>query len=262
MQSGFYAGTGGMVSQFHKLETITNNLANLNTTGFKRDEKIFGDYMRMAKDSHDELPLQNHTRESSKFYNRTMTRVPQVVDEYSDFSMGSMKQTHNPLDLALAKDDVFFVVEAPDGFHLTRDGSFTTNENGQLVTRQGFAVLDTDLRPIEIDMNENIAFDKAGAFMNGNNDGELLVVQPENLRTLQKMGNGLYKITDQNELVSAEDLNVVRQGYLEGSNVNAVLEMSSLIEANRMVGMYQKVMDTQMNQLNRDAIEKLATNRA
>jgi flagellar basal-body rod protein FlgF len=261
MQSGFYSGTGGMVSQFHKLETITNNLANLNSTGFKRDEKIFGDYLRIAKDSHDQLPLENHTRDSSKFYNRTVTRVPQVVDQYSDFSMGALKQTHNPLDLALSEEDLFFVIETPEGFRLTRDGGFTTNQDGELVTKSGFRVLDTNLRPMEVDMNQNIAFDKSGAFKNGLNNGDLLIVRPENLRTLEKTGNGMYKIGDDNELISAEEKNAVRQGYLEGSNVNAVLEMTGLIEANRMVGMYQKVMDTHMNQLNRDAIEKLASNR-
>jgi flagellar basal-body rod protein FlgG len=260
MQGGFYSGTGGMVAQFNKLNTVTNNLANLNSAGFKRDSDIFGDYLRIAKEERDELPIDNQTKDGAEFYHRATVRVPHLVDQYSDFSLGAMKQTGNKLDLALSEPDLFFVVESPSGFNLTRNGTFTTNSDGELVTKDGFRVLNTNLEPITIDMNQDIQVDKSGTYVNGNNDGTLLVVRPENLRTLEKEGSGLFKIGDENELISAEDQMAVRQGYLEASNVNAVLEMTSMIEANRMVGMYQKVMDTHMNQLNRDAIEKLARN--
>jgi flagellar basal-body rod protein FlgF len=261
MQGGFYSGTGGMVAQFTKLETVTNNLANLNSAGFKKDNNIFGDYLRVAQEKHDDLPLKNQTKDGARFYHRATTRVPQVVDQYSDFSLGTVKQTNNQLDLALSEPDIFFVVESPEGFMLTRDGSFKTNSNGEIVTKDGFPVLNSNLRPIELDMQEKTTFDKSGSFINGANEGSLLIVRPENLRLLEKQGSGLYKVSDDNELISAEDQMGVVQGYLETSNVNAVVEMTSMIEANRMVGMYQKVMDTHMNQLNRDAIEKLGANR-
>jgi len=261
MQSGYYSATGGMVAQFNKLDTTTNNLANLNTAGFKRDEMIFGDYLRMAQNKRDVLPLENHTQDSARFYNRTITRVPQVVDEYSDFSVGAMKQTFNPLDLAITEKELFFTVQTPAGNRLTRNGAFTTDANGFLVTKEGFKVLDSNLRPITIDLNQEINFDKNGAFVNGTNSGQLMIVRPEDLRTLQKEGSGLFKIQDENEIVLSEENMAVRQGYLETSNVNAVIEMTHLIEANRMVSMYQKVMDTQMNELNRDAIDKIATTR-
>ncbi len=261
MQSGFYSATGGMVSQFHVLDTTTNNLANLNTAGFKRDEMIFGDYLRLAKDKQDELPLQNQTVDGAKFYHRATTRVPQIVDRFSDFSVGTMKQTYNPLDLALVDKELFFAVATPEGNRLTRNGSFTTNQDGFLITHDGYQVLDRRGRPIEIDLNAEVRFDKNGIYLNGGNSGELMIVRPENLRTLQKEGSGLFSIADQNEIVHFENSLAVEQGYVETSNVNAVLEMGRLIETNRMVGMYQKVMDTQMNELNRDAIEKLASAR-
>ena len=258
MQSGFYSATGGMVAQFNRLDNTTNNLANLNTAGFKRDEMIFGDYLRLAKEKRDNLPLENHTKDSAKFYHRTITRVPQVVDQFSDFSVGAMKQSFNPLDLALTEKEYFFVVSTPAGNRLTRNGAWTTDSEGYLVTKEGFKVLDERMRPIQIDLSKNITFDKNGAFTNGDNTGQIMIVRPENLRTLQKEGNNLFRIGDERELIHYPDSLAVRQGYIETSNVNAVIEMSHLIEANRMVGMYQKVMDTQMNELNRDAIEKLA----
>ena len=262
MQSGYYSATGGMVAQFNKLDTTTNNLANLNTAGFKRDEMIFGDYLRLAQNKRDNLPLENHTKESAKFYNRTTSRVPQVVDEFSDFSVGAMKQSFNPLDLAISEKEYFFAVSTPAGNRLTRNGAFTTDAEGYLVTKEGFQVLDEKLRPIQIDINQNITFDKNGAFTNGDNTGQIMVVRPENLRTLQKEGNGLYAVGDTKEIVHYPDTLAIHQGYIETSNVNAVVEMTHLIETNRMVSMYQKVMDTQMNELNRDAIEKLATTRS
>jgi flagellar basal-body rod protein FlgF len=262
MQSGYYSATGGMVAQFSKLENTTNNLANMNSAGFKRDEMIFGDYLRLAQDKHNDLPLENHTKDSAGFYHRATTRVPQVTDQFSDFSLGAMKQTFNPLDLAIGGDkELFFVVETPEGNMLTRNGSFTTDGEGNMVTKDGFPVLDTNLNPINIDLSKEVVFDKNGNYTNGTQDGSLLIVRPENLRTLEKEGNGLFSIGDQNELVSEQDGLAIQQGFLETSNVNAVVEMSHLIEANRMVSMYQKVMDTQMNDLNRDAIEKLGNSR-
>jgi len=262
MQSGYYSATGGMVAQFHRLNTTTNNLANMNSAGFKRDEMIFGDYLRVSQDKRDNLPLENHTKDSARFYNRSTTRVPQVVDQFSDFSVGTIKQSSNTLDLAITEKELFFAVSTPNGNRLTRNGAFTTNSDGILVTKEGFKVLDASMKPIEIDLSQNIGFDKNGEFTNGDNTGSLMVVQPENLKTLQKEGNGLFKLPDENEFISVEESLSIRQGYLETSNVNAVIEMSHLIEANRMVSMYQKVMDTQMNELNRDAIEKVGSTKS
>jgi flagellar basal-body rod protein FlgG len=131
-----------------------------------------------------------------------------------------------------------------------------------MVTKEGFKVLDEKMKPIVIDLNAEVTFDKNGALANGDNISQLMVVRPENLQTLQKDGSGLYSIGDENEMIHYGETTAVQHGYLETSNVNAVIEMSHLIEANRMVGMYQKVMDTQMNELNRDAIEKVAVTRS
>ncbi len=270
MQTGYYASAAGMVAQFNRLDTISNNLANVNTAGFKEDNLIVGDFMRLYKEARDTLPNKNHSEDAAKFINRTMTRAPQIVDGYTDQSVGVMQKTANPLDFALSQEGLFFVVKTPEGLKLTRDGSFTKNEAGVLVTKQGYEVVADDY----FDVGGNIAFapqdntieaDKNGQIntnvpntINFAPNKKLFIANPQNLSLLKKEGNGLYSIDDIARLKPIAESGAVRQGFVEKSNVNAVKMMTSLIETNRLVGMYQKAMDTQMNEMNRDAIDKLA----
>lgn len=264
MQSGFYSATGGMVVSFNKLDTVTNNLANLNTNGFKRDDLIVGDFMRLYQEKRDELPLDNHTRDSAQFFNRSMDRVPHIVADFTKHETGALQQTGNKFDFSLKRDDLFFAVKTPAGVRFTRDGAFTLNEEGILTTKQGHPVLPANYFEQEQFMqfdSENGAphVDNAGrVFVENNEAGQFMLAQPQDLTRLKKEGNALYIPADERTFSIAKESNAVAQGFLEKSNVNAVKEMTSMIEAHRMLGMYQKVMDTQMNDLNRDAIEKLA----
>lgn len=273
MQTGYYAAAGGMVAQFNRLDTIANNLANVNTSGYKKEGLITGDFMRLYKEARDELPLENQTIEGAQFFNRAMVRVPHIVESYTDQSMGQFQQTGNSLDFALQREGLFFAVETPAGIRLTRDGSFTLDENGQLVTKQGYKVLSSDYKQntqgavfsteeskIETDRNGQISVLLPGTTQMAQKM-KLLVVQPENINRLQKVGDNLYMADSADALMPLEESGAVVQGAVEKSNVNAVNEMVAMIEANRMVGMYQKAMDTQMNDMNRDAIEKLAVTR-
>lgn len=125
MQSGYYSSAAGMVTQFNRLDTIANNLANVNTVGFKEDNLVVGDFMRLYKEARDELPNANHSEDGAEFINRTMTKAPQIVDAYTDHSIGNMQQTDNSMDFALSREGLFFLVKTPQGVRLTRDGSFT-----------------------------------------------------------------------------------------------------------------------------------------
>ncbi len=270
MQAGYYSATAGMVTQFNRLDTIANNLANVNTTGFKEDNVVVGDFMRVYKEARDNLALDNNTKEGAAFINRTMTRAPQVVDEYTDFSVGTMQQSSNPLDFALSREGLFFAVKTPQGVRLTRDGSFTKNDEGKLVTKQGYEVLPADYfksgnsinlneedTVIEVDKNGQIYANIPGTAQLAQKS-KLFIAQPEDLSKLQKEGDNLYKMDNITSLTSLESTGALQQGFTEKSNVNAVSMMTQMIETNRLVGMYQKVMDTQMNDMNRDAVEKLA----
>ncbi len=269
MQTGYYSSAGGMVTQFNRLDTIANNLANVNTAGFKQDNLVVGDFMRVFKEARDELSLENNSKDAAQFLNRTMTRVPRIVDSYTDHSVGSMQKTSNSLDVALSREGLFFAVETPQGVRLTRDGSFSKNDEGQLVTKQGYLVLSNDFQSggkinlsagdsaIEIDKNGQIYTNIPNSVQLTQNS-KLFIAQPQNINALKKEGDNLYRFEDISTLKSMDSSGAVVQGFVEKSNVNAVHMMTQMIETNRLVGMYQKVMDAQMNDMNRDAIEKIA----
>ena len=269
MQTGYYAATGGMVAQFNRMDTIASNLANANTTGYKRDQLITGDFARLFKTVQSELPIANNTEAAAQYLNRSLSRVPQITDAYTDQTLGSMQRTDNTFDLALGKEGQFFAVRTPQGIRLTRDGTFTMNDEGKLVNKQGHEVLASDKTPITfnpqdsvitIDKNGQISTNVPGSTQMVANK-KLLVVEPQNIRMALKEGNNLYMPDAADPLTPLTESGNVMQGFVEKSNVNAVNEMIALVESNRLVGMYQKAMDSQMNDLNKDAIEKLAVTR-
>ena len=114
---------------------------------------------------------------------------------------------------------------------------------------------------MQTDANGKISVNIPGGvkFVNGKN---LYIAAPDNLRKLQKEGSNLYSYDQTDPLKAQSETGSVKQGFIEKSNVNAVDMMVKMIESNRLVGMYQKVMDTQMNDLNSDAINKLAVTKA
>lgn len=270
MQTGFYASAAGMVTQFNRLDTIANNLANVNTVGYKEDDVVVGDFMRIYQEARDELPNANNSEDGAAFINRTMTRAPQVVDGFTNHSVGTIQKTSNTLDFALSNEGVFFAVKTPEGVKLTRDGSFTQNDEGVLVTKEGYEVLPSDY----LQSAGNITFSQEDSIITVDKNGQistnvpntakftenkkLFIAQPENLANLKKEGGNLYAVEDLSKLQHVEESGALRQGYVEKSNVNAVKMMTQMIETNRLVGMYQKAMSTQMDDMNKDAIEKLA----
>ncbi len=278
MQNGFYSVTGGMVTQFNRLDQISNNLANMNTNGYKQRNHIIGDFMRIYQQKRDELPLQNHTKEAAKFLNRSINRVPRVVEEYTDFSMGPMEATGNPLDLALGDRDLFFAVETPAGVRLTRDGSFKLDEKGRMVTKEGYPVLPSayfrSRRPLTIPAEAaQIKIDGSGRveYMDPTAPDtpvyvdSLMIVRVDDMQSLKPEGENLFTLeggVKEADLHAVRGLSALKQGMIEKSNVNPVRQMTELIETNRLVEMYQKAMSAQMDDLNSDAINKLASIRA
>ena len=279
MQSGFYTVAGGMVTQFNRLDMISENLANVNTDGYKRRDAIIGDFMRIYQNRRDELPLANQTKAAAKFLNRSINRVPRLVEKYTDFRMGPMMKTGNPLDVALGEKNLFFAVETPSGIRLTRNGAFLLDEEGRLVTKEGYKVLSQSYfqnhRAITIPENAiNVSISKGGrieyldqtAMESPIHVDDLMVVRVDNLQDLKPEADNYFKIPgkafDQKNMNIVTDTDAVHQFMLEKSNVNPVRQMTALIETNRLVEMYQKAMDAQMNDMNQDAINKLASLRA
>ncbi|WP_104697266.1 MULTISPECIES: flagellar hook-basal body protein [unclassified Helicobacter] len=275
MQNGYYNAVGGMVTQFNRLDMISNNLANLNTNAFKRDDVIIGDYLRLYESYQHQLPLKNHTKESAKFVNRALDRVPIISQSYSDRSLGAMMETQNPLDFALNKENLFFAVKTPQGVFYTRDGSFVVGDDGFLSTKEGYRVLgrvgldgeEGILLPadsqVEVDHNGNIYVRNLDNEAIGASEAinAIAIVGFVNPKYLKKEGKNLYSYPQEKiqERLNLPNTQAVKQSFLEKSNVNAVIEMTNLIETNRLVDMYSKVLKTHMDDLNTDAINKLAT---
>lgn len=275
MQNGFYDATGGMVTQFNRLDVISNNLANTNTNGYKRDDVVIGDFLRLYEEYKHNLPLENHTREAAKFLNRSINRVPIVVEEYTDMGIGNFIKTENPLDVALSNDNAFFAIQTPNGVRYTRDGAFEINNEGILVTKQGYHVLSSE----GIDDGGYININEGGDVLEISKEGDIYirnlnnanignpeqigtiaVVSFQNLKYLKKIGNNLYENPPDriNERMNINNQKVLLNGFIEKSNINPVNEMTALISTNRLVDMYSKVMKTHQDDLNTEAIAKLA----
>ncbi len=270
MNNGYYSATGGMVTQMNRLDIVSNNLANLNTNGFKRDDVVIGDFLRIYQEKRDELPLRDQTKDAAQFLNRSIDRVPQISEEYTDKTLGAFMQTDNTLDFALNNKDYYFAIETPEGVRFTRDGSFSVSGNGTLVTKQGYPVL-----PREYFQNGQHITIPEGMRTSVDNDGNIYVGDPNtftdqqvfaNIATvrfknddyLQKEGGNLIKSLKEEDMEIVDNSGAVVQGFIEKSNVNAVNEMVALIETNRLVDMYSKVMKSHMDDLNTEAITRLA----
>ena len=261
MINGYYSAAGGMVTQFNRLNVISNNLANVNTPGFKQDDIIIGEYERIFSTKRDILPIQNNTKEAAKFINRNLNKVPIVVEEYTNYSIGNLQKTSNPLDIALKQKNSFFVIDS-NGEKLTRAGNFSINSEGYLINKDGYKILDINNNPIQIPLtSKKITIDNnANIYVDGTKIATLKIVSIDNLKTLKKIGNSMWQFDPNRAKIITT--NTTLQGFLEKSNVNPINEMSELIETNRLVEEYQKVMTTFMDDLNQEAINKLASVKA
>ncbi len=274
MIRGLYTGASGMVVQMHRLDTISNNLANVDLNGYKRDtaiNKAFPEILlrRMNDDGVYVFPL--GSVDSPPIVGRLGTGV-ELNEVFTVFSQGSLKQTENPFDLALEREG-FLSVLIPEGERYTRNGSFLLNDEGYLVTKHGEFVLGEN-GPIRLKKN-NFVIDQDGViYQNATFAGDprrlvsleenewenlervdrLKIVDFKRPRYLQKVGNSFWKDTEESgpaEIVFGGERPKVRQGYLESSNVNVVTEMVRMIEVQRTYEANQKIIQTHDSLLGR-----------
>lgn len=207
MDVGIYQAIRGSLIQGRRFDIITNNLANVGTTGFKKDVLTF------------DQALQEYVR--------------------TDLRQGNVRLTGNSLDIAL-EGDGFFKIKTPHGIRYTRNGNFCLNANGLLVTQNGDPVLGENGTILM--EGDDIAIDTQGRITVDETVVDTLsvarFVRPERLQK-EGLSYCIYN-GDEKEIVRPEDV-LVRQGYLEESNVMVVDEMSRMIETLRTYESYQKV---------------------
>ncbi|OHD28099.1 MAG: flagellar basal-body rod protein FlgF [Spirochaetes bacterium GWB1_66_5] len=266
MIRGLYTGASGMVVQMHHLDAVANNLANVDLSGYKRDtpvDKAFPEILlrRMNDDGVFKFPL--GSVDTTPIVGRLGTGV-ELNEVYTVFEQGPLKQTENPFDLAL-EGAGFLSIATEAGERYTRNGSFHLNDEGWLVTKHGEPVLGEN-GPLQLKKN-NFVIDQDGVvWQNGALAGDprelvsleqnewesmervdrLRLVDFEHPRHLKKVGNSFWEATEESGPASIpfQERPKVRQGFLEGANVNVVTEMVQMIEVNRSYEANQKVIQT------------------
>jgi flagellar basal-body rod protein FlgF/flagellar basal-body rod protein FlgG len=224
MSYGLYISAEGAMAQSQRLETIANNLANVDSAGFKRDLAVFR--ARYAEEIEQGLDVPG-SRSTNEVGGGVMVQAA-----LTDYSPGAYKRTEIPTDLAITGEG-FFVVQKGEQNVLTRAGNFMLTNTGTLVTQQGYPVLSDTGIPVVIDPTQGpwqITAD--GAIHQAGNITNLAVVQPQSLGDLAKLGENLFLPLAQPHPVPPA-ARQVQAGYLELSGVKPTTEMMEMIEASR-----------------------------
>lgn len=236
MIPGLYTTVAGMINQQIMMEVITNNLANVNTVGYKRDDLNFSGMLNNLMDP------------SYPYHKQSLDTVWEKF--VTDFSGGVIKSTDNPLDLAIDGDG-FFVIQHENGIRYTRSGNFSINNLGQLVTIDGYPVLGNN-GIIQV-QNGKLEIDGQGqVIVNGVLVDKLRIVDFPKPYQLVKGGYNTF-INSTNQPIQNSSA-VIKQGYIELSNANPIHEMVKMIETMRMYESYQKTI-----QLFNETLEKSNT---
>lgn len=265
---GLYTAASGMNVQQHRLDEIANNLANVDLNGYKKDtaiQKAFPELLvkRLNDDGMYKFPF--GSVDAAPIVGTLGTGV-ETNEVYTNFAQGPLKQTENDFDLAM-EGGGFMTVQTPQGERLTRNGAYLVNSDGYLVTKTGDFVLGEN-GPIKLKKN-NFVIDQDGSVWQNStfaSDDKRLVSQAENQweniekvdrlrivdvkreRYLQKEGNSYWRATDESgppQVIGPDGRPKIRQGFLEGANVNAVQEMVEMIEVNRAYDANQKTIQTE-----------------
>ncbi|WP_375159586.1 flagellar basal-body rod protein FlgF [Bradyrhizobium sp. RDT46] len=249
MQNALLIGLSRQMTLERQMDVIANNVANANTNGFKADHSLFEEY------------LNSNAREDN--FIGADRRVSYVQDRgtFRDVGPGPMEMTKNPLDLAIT-GDAYFAVQVNGGERYTRDGKFSLNSTGQLVTSDGNLVLGTGgpitFQPTDHDIN--IAPDGTITVLEGTARtdsirGKIKMVSFDDPAKLTKLGANLYDTGRATQQPATKS--TVEQGYVEKSNVNSVVEMTRMVEVMRSYTAVANLLQ-QQSDLHKSAIEKLA----
>ncbi|MBQ0039685.1 MAG: flagellar basal-body rod protein FlgF [Treponema sp.] len=250
MIRGWYIGASGMNAQQNRLDTISNNLANVDTTGFKKEIPVSKEFS--------ELLLRRTQADGIYKTNFGSCDVAPVIGSiglgvetnelYTDFQQGSFKNTDTKTDMALSGEG-FFVVETPSGERYTRNGNFHLGKEGILLTKEGYPVLGEN-GPIHVE-DDKFYVNQDGMIYNKEDNApvdRIKVVRFENERYLKKQGSSLWNTNDiagKAHIAEGDERPRFLQGYTETSNVNVVNEMVQMIEVNRAYEANQKTVQTQ-----------------
>ncbi len=245
MDNANYVALSRQITLQRELDISANNLANMNTTGFKFEQLLVNaQYGAPAFDDPIRTP-------ANFAYDNGVGR---------NFSQGTLTQTGSPLDVAIDGEGAFFTVQTANGTAYTRDGAFTLDAQGTLMDQNGNPVMG-DGGAITMDPKKGqpvisedgiISQDYQGQ---SERVGKLAIVRIANMSDLQKSGDGNYTLASNATAAPATDARV-RQGFLEASNVNPMVEITNLVKINRAYTSLANMIDQTTN-LSKSAVERL-----
>jgi flagellar basal-body rod protein FlgF len=241
MDNSVYVGLSKQLVLQRQFDIIANNIANADTSGFKVES------LAEAEDPQQPAFTLGGPQPVKFVMPNGLIR---------DFGQGALRKTDSPFDVALDGQG-FFQVQTPQGPRYTRDGRFRMDDTGRLVTEKGAPLLDDGGGEITLDPTKGQPSISADGIVSqqGLRIGKIGVVTFANLSTLEKVGDNLMQNTSNQTPTPATDVKV-RQGMLEGSNVNPILEMTRMIEVSRAYEQMAKMIDTQ-GDLSSQAIQTL-----
>ena len=243
MRDSTYSALFGALSNEMRMASIANNLANVNTTAYKKDQMAFHDtFTRFA---HDYLvDSKTFIRDKDMFPKGNIMAKPRLSSQQTDFSQGSLQKTGNPLDVALTGEG-FFKVQVGDEVLYTRAGNFLVDSAGTMMTQDGSPVF-VDGGPVILPPGANVEIDQAGTFsFNGEPAGSFDIVTFDNIGLMEKIGSNYYRPKEGENGAEREATDItVQQGFLEKGNVDVVTEMVGMIETQRAFTMYSKMIQT------------------
>ncbi len=230
-------GTETLLAHEQRMNQISNNLANVDTVGYKKENITFWEMMFTAADH--------------------KPRVGKALKIITDHQQGGIEATDNNLDFAI-NGNGFFRVQTPDGVRYTRNGNFTLNGEGQLTTLDGDLVLGQG-GAIALE-SDNIQVGTDGLIsVNGEVVNQLNLVTFDDFNSLEKDGLNMFRLTDENVQEQAVADPRIQQGYLEGANVSVITEMTEMIDLHRAYQTQQKAIQTinDVDQLSISRVGKL-----
>lgn len=244
MIRGLYTSGWSMLANTKQMDVVSNNLANVNTNAYKKDTVIYESFPEMmVKRINDSKSSHNPSARVGG-----MHLGNDVGEVFTYHTRGQLIKTDRNLDMALADSELaFFTVAVPlaDGNFVqryTRDGAFLLNADGQLVTNEGYFVMGEG-GIITLETEDFSVLDDGTILENGQEINKFLISEFENAEALQKIGENLVETTG---VVQNQEFNgVVKQGYIEQSNVNAINEMVNMITVMRAYEANQKVLQSQ-----------------
>lgn len=240
MENAITAGLARQIVLTHAMDATANNIANQNTAGFKSDHVAFREYISRI--------------EGDAAADPTVSLVYDP-DSYTDFSAGGLEPTYAELDFAIDGDG-FFAVETDAGVRYTRDGHFALNAFGELVTRDGARVLDPAGGAILINAEDGplVATGEGELQQRGAPVGTIGVFAFEDPALIEKRGGNLFAAAGEPRIFETPR---VRQGFVETSNVNAIVAMTDMIEIMRAYEQAARVLETS-SELSRETVQTLS----